>query len=103
MSNIVTAAYEHWDEEIEREKEERAKHPIVDKAEEFTKRDSQIVVPRWFLEVLENTLRHQYEDDVMFKESYQSRNIRGALNGVRKLLNGKELTGMERLEPLTSL
>ena len=65
--------------------------------------NNNISVPRWFLESLENTLKHQYEDEAMLKESYQSRNIRGALNGVRKLLKGEELTGMERLEKLTSL
>lgn len=65
-----------------------------------------ISVPKWFLESLENTLRiqHDIEKSVWGKpETCQSRNIKGALNGVRKLLKGEELTGMERLESLTKL
>ena len=59
-----------------------------------------IVVPRWFLEVIEDTLRIQNNINLDKKtgETCQDRNIRQSLNGIRKLLNGEELTGMERLE-----
>ena len=59
-----------------------------------------IIVPRWFLEVVENTLQiqHNINLDEKTEETCQDRNIRQSLNGVRKLLNGEELTGMERLE-----
>lgn len=71
----------------------------------MTKEDN-IIVPRWFLEVVENTLQiqHNINLDKKTEETCQDRNIRQSLNGVRKLLNGEELTGMERLEKLqTSL
>ena len=65
----------------------------------MTKEDN-IIVPRWFLEVVENTLQIQNNInlDKKTEETCQDRNIRQSLNGVRKLLNGEELTGMERLE-----
>lgn len=61
-----------------------------------------IIVPRWFLEVVEDTLRIQNNInlDKNTGEICQDRNIRESLNGVRKLLKGEELTGMERLEKL---
>ena len=67
----------------------------------MTKEDN-IIVPRWFLEVVENTLQIQNDINLDEKtgETCQDRNIRQSLNGVRKLLNGEELTGMERLEKL---
>ena len=67
----------------------------------MTKEDN-IIVPRWFLEVVENTLQIQNNINLDEKngETCQDRNIRQSLNGVRKLLNGEELTGMERLEKL---
>lgn len=63
---------------------------------------SQLSIPRWFLEVVENTLRIQNNInlDKKTEETCQDRNIRQSLNGVRKLLNGEELTGMERFEKL---
>lgn len=61
-----------------------------------------IIVPRWFLENVENTLRIQYninsEDKNHTSETCQDRNIKESLNGLRKLLKGEELTGRERLE-----
>ena len=65
----------------------------------------EITIPRWFLEVVENTLRIQNNINLDKKtgETCQDRNIRQSLNGVRKLLNGEELTGMERLEKLQPL
>ena len=67
----------------------------------MTKEDN-IIVPRWFLEVVENTLQiqHNINLDEKTEETCQDRNIRQSLSGVRKLLNGEELTGMERLEKL---
>lgn len=65
-------------------------------------REDNIIIPRWFLENVENTLRIQNNInlDKRTGETCQDRNIRESLNGVRKLLNGEELTGMERLEKL---
>lgn len=62
----------------------------------------EITIPRWFLEVVEDTLRIQNNINLEKEsgETCQDRNIRQSLNGVRKLLNGEELTGMERLEKL---
>lgn len=67
----------------------------------MTKEDN-IIVPRWFLENIENTLRIQNNINLDKKtgETCQDRNIRESLNGLRKLLKGEELTGMERLEKL---
>lgn len=71
----------------------------------MTKEDN-IIVPRWFLEVVEDTLQIQHNinepDKKKTGESCQDRNIKESLNGVRKLLDGEELTGMERLEKLRS-
>ncbi len=67
----------------------------------MTKEDS-IIVPRWFLEAVENTLQIQNNINLDKKswETCQDRNIKESLNGVRKLLRGEELTGGERLERL---
>lgn len=69
-------------------------------------KEKDIIVPRWFLERIEDTLRIQYninEPDMKETgESCQDRNIKQCLNGARKLLNGEELTGMERQEKLQS-
>ena len=69
----------------------------------MTKEDT-IIVPRWFLEVVEDTLRIEDNINAPIKkktgESCQDRNIRQSLNGIRKLLKGEALTGLERLEPL---
>lgn len=67
----------------------------------MTKEDN-IIVPRWFLENVENTLRIQNNInlDKNTGETCQDRNVRESLNGLRKLLKGEELTGMERLEKL---
>lgn len=65
-------------------------------------RPEDISVPKWLLKNIEDTLRIQnnINNDKEYWETCQDRNIRGCLNGVRKILNGEELTGMERLEPL---
>ena len=69
-------------------------------------KEDNIIVPRWFLKGVEDTLQSEYNinepDREKTWESYQDRNIRESLNGIRKLLNGEELTGMERLEKLRS-
>ena len=53
-----------------------------------------ILVPRWFLEVVEDTLRiqHNINDDIVKKtgETCQDRNIKQSLIGVRKLLKGQD-------------
>lgn len=63
-----------------------------------------ITVPRWFLEVVEDTLRIQNNINLELEkgtgETCQDRNVKESLNGIRKLLKGEELTGMERLEKL---
>lgn len=61
---------------------------------------SDITVPRWFLEIIEDTLRIEYNFRDPLQETCQDRNIKECLNGTRKLLNGEELTGGERLESL---
>lgn len=67
----------------------------------MTKEDN-IIVPRWFIEVVENTLQIQNNINLNKKtgETCQDRNIIQSLNGIRKLLKGEELTGMERIEKL---
>lgn len=67
-------------------------------------KEDNIIIPRWFLDVVEDTLRFQYNinQDKKTGETCQDRNIRQSLNGLRKLLNGEELNGMERFEKLHS-
>lgn len=67
-------------------------------------KENNITVPRWFLENVENTLRIQNNInlDKEIGETCQDRNIRQSLNGLRKLLKGEKLTGMERFEKLQS-
>ena len=63
-----------------------------------------IKVPEFVLKKLENTLRliaNTYE--CYDRESCLDRDIIGCLNSVRKILNGDEITGMERVEPLVKL
>lgn len=62
----------------------------------------EVLIPKWCLENIENTLRiqHNINNDVKDGETCQDRNIKESLNCVRKLLNGEEITGRERLEPL---
>lgn len=74
---------------------------FIDTLEVKEMESEEIKTPRWFLENVENTLRIQYNINLEKNgETCQDRNIKESLNGVRKLLNGKELTGMERLEKL---
>lgn len=82
-------------------------HDTLEKLRVFTislqqEQPKDISVPKWLLENIEDTLRIQnnINNDKESGETCQDRNIRGCLNGVRKILNGEELTGMERLEPL---
>ena len=65
-------------------------------------KDEIIEVPKWFLENVENTLRIQNNInlDKNTGETCQDRNVKESLNGLRKLLNGEDLTGLERLERL---
>lgn len=68
------------------------------------KKEEKIAIPRWFLEVVEDTLRIQNNINLELEkgtgETCQDRNVKQSLNGIRKLLKGEELTGMERLEKL---
>ena len=63
-----------------------------------------IEVDRYILEKIENTLRlcanHFNSYD---KKTCLERDIIADLNCVRKLLNGEDITGKERIEPLTML
>lgn len=67
-------------------------------------KDSNIDVERWVLEKVENTLRlcanHFNSHE---KKTSLDRDIIADLNRIRKLLNGQELSGMERNEPLVYL
>ena len=64
-------------------------------------KDTNIDVERWVLEKVENTLRlcanHFNSQE---KKTSLDRDIIADLNRIRKLLNGQELSGMERNEPL---
>lgn len=62
--------------------------------------EQHLLVPLWVLENIENTLCMAYNIREKKQETCFDRNVRGSLNCVRKILNGAELTGMERLEPL---
>lgn len=67
-------------------------------------KEENIIVPRWFLEGVEDTLRIQHNinqpDIKKTGETCQDRNIRQSLNELHKLLNGEELNGMERFEKI---
>ena len=59
----------------------------------------EIKVPKYILVSIENTLRRWANiNDSYKKESCLDRDTIGNLVAIEKLLNGKELTGMERLE-----
>ena len=66
--------------------------------------EAKIEVDRYILEKIENTLRlcanHFNSYD---KKTCLDRDIIADLNRVRKLLNGEDITGKERIEPLTML
>ena len=67
-------------------------------------KDSNIDVERWVLEKVENTLRlcaNHFKSQE--KKTSLDRDIIADLNRIRKLLNGQELSGMERNEPLVYL
>lgn len=68
-------------------------------------KEDNIIVPRWFLESVEDTLQIQYNinqpDLKKTGETCQDRNIRQSLNELHKLLKGEELNGMERFEKIT--
>ena len=67
-------------------------------------KEENIIVPRWFLESVEDTLRIQHNinqpDMKKTGETCQDRNIRQSLNELHKLLKGEELNGMERFEKI---
>jgi hypothetical protein len=56
-------------------------------------------IPEYVLKNIQKTLeRWANINDTFKKESCLDRDTVGCLNGVRKILNDEELTGMERLE-----
>lgn len=75
------------------------------KGEKNMPKEDNVIVPRWFLESVEDTLRIQHNinqpDMKKTGETCQDRNIRQSLNGLHKLLKGEELNGMERFEKIT--
>ena len=59
----------------------------------------EIKVPKYVLESIENTLRRWANiNNSYLKSSCLDRDTIGNLVAIEKLLNGEELTGMERLE-----
>lgn len=73
---------------------------VLDIIDSLQQESDMLLIPRWCLENIENTLRIQYNiSQSKDWETCQDRNIKGSLNCIRKLLSGEELTGMERLEP----
>lgn len=63
----------------------------------------EISVPRWILEQIKDTLRIQNninleDSEKSGWETCQDRNVRQSLLLVEKLLDGREITGMERFE-----
>ena len=56
-------------------------------------------VPEWLIKNIENTLRIAYNARQP-NETCFDRDVRSCLNCVRKIIDGVELTGMERLESL---
>lgn len=63
----------------------------------------EISVPRWILEQIKDTLRIQNNINLEDSresgvETCQDRNVRQSLLLVEKLLDGREITGMERFE-----
>ena len=59
----------------------------------------EIKVPKYVLESIEHTLRRWANiNNSYLKSSCLDRDTIGNLVAIDKLLNGKELTGMERLE-----
>lgn len=57
-------------------------------------------VPEWVIKNIENTLSIAYNDRDTNQETCFDRDVRGCLNCVRKIIDGVELTGKERLESI---
>lgn len=60
-------------------------------------------VPEWVIDNIENTLRIAYNMSYVGdinRETCFDRDVRGCLNCIRKIMDGVELTGHERLETL---
>lgn len=62
--------------------------------------EENILVPKWILEHIEDTLRVQYNIYEGKTDTCQKRNVKHSLILAKKLLSGDEITGMERLETL---
>lgn len=60
--------------------------------------EEMISVPKWVLESIKDTLRIQYNIYEGKTDTCQKRNVRESFIHAQKLLNGDEITGMERTE-----
>lgn len=65
--------------------------------------EEMISVPKWVLESIKDTLRIQYNIYEGKTDTCQKRNVRESFILVLKLLNGDEITGMERTEKYKKL
>lgn len=66
----------------------------------MTRKEENILVSRWILENIEDTLRIQWNIFNEEEDTCQKRNVKTSLIQVRKLLNNEEITGNERLEKI---
>ena len=60
--------------------------------------EEMISVPKWVLESIKDTLRIQYNIYEGKTDTCQKRNVRESFILAQKLLDGEEITGMERTE-----
>lgn len=65
--------------------------------------EEMIPVPKWVLESIKDTLRIQYNIYEGKTDTCQKRNVRESFILALKLLNGDEITGMERTEKYKKL
>lgn len=65
--------------------------------------EEMISVPKWVLESIKDTLRIQYNIYEGKTDTCQKRNVRESFILALKLLNGDEITGMERTEKYKKL
>lgn len=65
--------------------------------------EEMISVPKWVLESIKDTLRIQYNIYEGKTDTCQKRNVRESFILAQKLLNGEEITRMERIEKYKKL
>lgn len=65
--------------------------------------EEMISVPKWVLESIKDTLRIQYNIYEGKTDTCQKRNVRESFILALKLLDGDEITGMERTEKYKKL